>query len=130
MDRIKLGFFTFMENPEEFRVTAIRVPEYTVDDLNNYSYTGLGPLCRIITGSGVFRGDDAYEDFNTLQVLMATGRQADLEHPIWGKMPCYITELEMLNESREKYIAYRFELREADDQGMIPPLPEGYRDQI
>lgn len=130
MDQIKFGIFTFMENPETFQIKAVREPKYTVNDQNDYTYTGLGPLCRIITGTGVFRGDMAYETFNALQVLMATGKMRDLIHPIWGTMPCYLTELEMLNESREKYIAYRFTFREADEQGAIPPLPEGYEEQI
>lgn len=130
MDRIKLDVFTFMENPETYRIQAVREPQYTVNSENEFEYAGLGPMCRIITATGVFRGDYAYENYNTLQVFMAMGKPGKLVHPIWGEMSCYLTELEMLNETRDKYIAYKVVLREADEDGLIPPLPEGYRDQI
>lgn len=130
MNRMKFMEFTFMENPEVFQIKSVRDPIYTVTDDNEYDYSGLGPMCRIFTGSGTFRGDYAYEDFNTLQVLMAVGRPGELVHPIWGTMICYLTELEMTNEPLDMCVSYKFTFREADETGSIPPLPEGYWDHL
>lgn len=123
MDSMKYKIFTWLDNPETFEIYAVREPEYTIDELGNYNYTGLGPMCRIISGSGVFRGGRAYENFNTLLVLMANGVAGDLIHPIWGTISAFLTELTMKSESRQGYVEYTFTFREADETGMIPALP-------
>lgn len=128
MTSMQYKIFTWKENPETFRIQAVRVPEYTINELGKYDYTGLGPMCRIISGSGVFRGKYAYEDFNTLQVLMANGVPGDLIHPIWGTISAYLTELEMSSESRENYVEYSFTFREADETGVIPALPSDWEE--
>lgn len=130
MDRMKYKAFTWPENPETFEIHAVRVPQYTVNDLGDYDYTGLGPMCRIISGSGVFRGTYAYQNFNALQVMMANGVAGDLVHPLWGTISAFLTELEMKSESRPNYVEYSFGFREADESGMIPALPSGWQDQV
>lgn len=116
--------FTWPENPETFQIEAIREPLYTVAGDGTVSYQGLGPMCRIITGRGVFRGKNAHDSFNALAVIMATGQLGDLVHPIWGTLKVYLTELRLEQESRENYAAYSFTFREADESGAIPKLPE------
>ena len=71
MDRMRFMVFTWDHDPEEFRVEAICEPEYTINDVGRYEYVGLGPLCRVISGRGVFSGPDANQNFNALSVLMA-----------------------------------------------------------
>lgn len=124
MDKLKYKFWTWPENPETFRIEAVMQPMYTIADDGTISYEGLGPLCRIITGSGVFRGADAKEDFNALAVIMATGTVGDLVHPVWGTIQAYLTGLKMEEESRENCIVYSFTFREADESGKIPALPD------
>lgn len=124
MDSMKYKIFTWLDNPETFEIYAVREPEYTVDELGNYNYTGLGPMCRIISGSGVFRGEMAYQNYNTLQVLMTNGVPGVLFHPIWGEISAFLTELTMKSGSREDYVEYTFKFREADENGMIPIMPE------
>ena len=116
--------FTWMELPESLRIRAVRSPEYVIDEDGKYNYTGLSPLCRIISGEGVFRGKYAYEYFNALQVLLATGTAGDLVHSTWGTISAFLTEVEMAEDSREGYVAYSFVFREADESGLIPVLPE------
>lgn len=118
--------FRWFENPEVLRIHAIRVPEYTINQLGKYDYTGLGPMCRIISGSGVFCGEYAYEQYHSLEVLMANGVPGDLIHPIWGTISAYLIELEMKSESRDEYVEYSFTFREADEEGVIPPLPSDW----
>lgn len=126
MEKMKFGLFVWQENPEIFKLQAVREPEYTTDESGTVEYTGMGPTCRVITGSGVFRGEYAYENFNSLHVLMATGKPMDLVHPLWGTYSVILLELVMKNTSRDHYVEYEFTFREADPNGVVPPLPEHY----
>jgi len=121
---MKYKTFTWMELPEVLRIRAVRVPEFELDENGKFNYTGLSPLCRVISGEGVFRGQYAHEYFNALQVMLANGTAGDLEHSTWGTISCFLTELEMGQDAREGYVAYSFVFREADESGMIPALPE------
>lgn len=124
MDKMSFGVYDFQTNPDTFAISAVRSPQYAIDDDGNITYDGLGPLCRTITGSGVFTGKYAYEFFNGLAVVMATGTLGELKHPVWGVIKAYLTGLEMKQDSREDYVEYSFTFREADESGMIPQLPE------
>ena len=124
MDKMKFKTFTWMDNPETFRIEAVRTPIYTINDTQDYVYEGLGPMCRIISGKGVFYGEYAVQNYNTMQVLMSNGTAGELVHPLWGTMQAFLTGLTMDMEGREDYIAYTFTFREADGEGNIPPLPE------
>lgn len=124
MERMTFKTFVWPENPESFQIRAVRNPKYTVSENQDYVYSGLGPMCRVISGSGVFWGEYAVQNYNTLQVLMANGTVGELKHPLLGNMQAFLTGLTMDMEGREGYVAYRFTFREADEEGMIPALPE------
>ena len=123
MDKMKFRMFRLEQNPEEFGIEMVLEPLYQLNDLGQYDYLGLGPLCRIYTGKGVFSGPDAVQQFNGLQVLMATRTLGELVHPVWGTGNVYLTELKMSQQSRPDYIEYAFTFREADEKGTIPRLP-------
>lgn len=129
MEKMKFKFWNWPENPEEFRIEAVREPMYTIGEDGTISYIGLGPLCRVITGSGVFQGPDAVDNLNSLSVLLASGTVGELVHPLWGTMKAYLTGVNLEQGSRPDYIAYSFSFREADESGMIPPLPEPEEDK-
>ena len=124
MDKMKFRMFRWPENPEQFGIRAVVGPEYVENDVGGYDYTGMGPMCRIFTGSGVFLGPEAVEMFNALAVLMANRVSGELYHPIWGTTTACLTELTMSQESREGYIEYTFAFRETDEDGSIPRLPD------
>lgn len=130
MANMKFGIFSWPENPERLKIQAVRVPEYAEDDTGDYTYTGIGPLCRTVSGSGVFHGEYAYENFQALQVIMATGKMNALSHPIWGEMNAYLTLLELENEGREGYVEYSFSFREASSDGSVPRLPGDWRSEM
>lgn len=121
---MKFMIFTWLKNPEEFQVHSVCEPEYVVTSDGKFDYTGIGPVCRIFTGRGVFTGDEAFQNFHTLQGLQQVRQVGDLYHPTWGATRAYLTELKMEQESRPKYIVYSFTFREADETGSIPKLPE------
>ena len=124
MDRMQFKTFVWPENPERFRIQAVRNPIYTVNAEQDYVYDGLGPMCRVVSGTGVFCGVYAVQNYNTMQVLMANGTVGDLKHPLLGTMKAFLTGLEMDMDAREGYIAYSITFREASEDGTIPPLPE------
>ena len=124
MDKMRFIVFTWEQNPEEFQVEAYCTPEYAVNDVGSYEYVGLGPLCRVISGRGVFCGKNANQSFNALSVLMAARTPGELVMPIWGTTQACLTELKMEQGSRPEHIVYSFAFRETDDLGTIPRLPE------
>lgn len=120
---MKFRMFLWPENPEHFGIHAVVEPEYVRNDLGGYDYTGMSPMSRVFTGSGVFLGPEAVEMFNALAVIMSTRTGGELYHPVWGSTTACLTELKMSQESREDYIEYSFTFRETDEKGMIPWLP-------
>lgn len=124
MGNMKFMMFTWKQDPEEFSIRAVCYPEYKLNDIGGYEYTGMGPMCRVISGRGVFSGADAVQQFNALAVIMAARTEGELTHPVWGTTTAYLTELYMEQESREDYIVYSFTFRETDETGSIPRLPE------
>lgn len=124
MQKLKFERFTWQQNPEVFQVDAEMEPLYTIGPDGSISYKGLGPLCRVIRGNGVFQGSEAVKYFNALSAYMATKVFGKLVHPIWGTFQVYLVQLKMEQCSREDYIEYSFVFREADSSGMIPMLPD------
>lgn len=124
MDKMKFMMFTWKQNPEHFEIQAHCVPEYTPNNYGGYDYTGISPMCRVISGRGVFSGEDAVQQFNALAVIMGARREGELVMPVWGTTTAYLTDLVMEQESRPDYIVYSFTFRETDEHGSIPILPE------
>ena len=123
MSRMKFRMFRWPENPEIYQIHMVAEPLYTQNDHGGYDYQGMGPMCRVLSGRGVFCGSDAVEMFNALAVLLSNRTMGELYHPVWGTANAYLTELRMEQESRPDYIAYAFTFREADENGGIPRLP-------
>ena len=123
-DKMRFRVFQWLENPEEFGIYMAVEPQYQLNNIGQYDYTGIGPMCRVYTGRGVFSGPEAVEQFNGLQVLMATRVGGELYHPVWGTDNAYLTELQMTQQSRPDYIEYSFTFRGTDENGSIPWLPE------
>ncbi len=124
MERLKFEHFTWPQNPERFQVEACMEPLYTVESDGSVTYRGLGPLCRIIRGSGIFQGSDAVQTFHALAVYMSAKVAGTLTHPEWGRFSCCLVELNMEQDWTPDTVAYSFVFRETDEKGVIPPLPE------
>ena len=111
--------FVWPQNPHTYREVASRTPEYYTQDGETY-YRGMSDLKRTISGSGVFYGEDAYEQYLKLQKLMTEISAGNLPHPIFGIRYCYFTLLEVTQEPKENYVSYRFEFTQALLNGEVP----------
>ena len=98
----------------------MREPVYTKNAAGDAVFTGMSPVKRTVTGKGAFLGDTAYADFQELLALFNAGGCGTLVHPVWGTYNMHFTELELTQEPKFQYVAYRFVFREADDEGAIP----------
>lgn len=120
MDKLKFKNYTWPNNPDHYRQSYEREPQYTTTPEGLDAFIGMGSKRLTITGSGVFSGDTAYGSFQALAEVFAQPEAGELVHPIWGKKTVYFTALEMTQEPRVNYVEYRFEFREADVNGIIP----------
>ena len=119
MDFLSFKTFVWPQNPTTYREVATRTPEYYTQDGETY-FQGMSDLKRTISGSGVFYGADAYEQYLKLQKLMNEISAGNLAHPIFGIRYCYLTLLEVTQEPKENYVSYRFEFTQALLNGEIP----------
>lgn len=111
--------FVWPQNPHTYREATTRTPIYVTQDGITY-FEGMSDLKRVITGSGVFYGADAYDQYKKLQKLAEETAAGNLEHPIFGIRYCYLTLLEVTQEPREDYVSYRFEFTQAKANGEVP----------
>lgn len=111
--------FVWPQNPHTYQEEYIREPQYYTQDGETY-YEGMGEMKRIITGSGVFYGDNAYTEFKKLVALFEDSAPGNLEHPIWGIRYCYFTGLELTQEPKANYVSYKFTFTGAQTSGVVP----------
>lgn len=120
MDKLVYKTFVFPNNPHTYQEACSREGVYEKNDAGEDVFEGLGPLKRVISGSGMFFGETAFEDFRTLAKLMDETTAGNLQHPQWGIRYCYFTGLELTQEPRENCVSYRFEFQQADSNGIMP----------
>ena len=120
MDKMSFANFIWPNNPEQYEESCARQPMYRKLEDGTEEFAGMGPVKRVITGSGAFFGNNAYANFKTLLSQLNLQEAATLTHPIWGSRQGFLTELKSQMEPMENYVAYTFEFREANASGEIP----------
>lgn len=120
MDKLIYKTFVFPSNPHTYREECSREGIYEKNDAGEDVFQGLGPLKRVITGSGVFFGETAFANFKALAELAKENEPGNLQHPIWGIRYGYLTGLEMTQEPRENCVSYRFTFQQSDTNGILP----------
>lgn len=115
MANLQYKDFVWPNDPEIYQETATRDPLYT-----SGTYSGMGYLRRVITGSGAFVGTNAYEDWKELMDLAEQTTPGYLTHPDFGKRYCYLTKLTLEQESHTNFIRYSFAFTEAQADGSVP----------
>ena len=119
MDCLSYKTFVWPRNPHTYEEKTSRDPQYHTESGVTY-FDGMGDLKRTITGTGVFYGADAYDQFKQLALLIEDSTPGNLEHPIWGIRYCYFTGLELTQEPKENVVSYQFTLTLALTSGMVP----------
>lgn len=120
MEKLSYKTFIWPVNPHTYKEDSSRAGKYTKDDAGNDVFLGMGYLKSVITCTGAFFGEDAVADFQKLQKLFEETNSGDLRHPLWGIRHCYFTGLEMTQEPKENYVAYRAEFQLAQTNGYLP----------
>lgn len=120
MEKLSYKTFVFPTNPHIYREETLREGKYDKDDAGNDVFLGMGYLKRIITGTGAFFGENAVAEFQKLQTLFEDAEPGNLEHPLWGIRYCYFTGLEMTQEPKQDYVAYKFTFQQALANDYLP----------
>ncbi len=120
MEKLKFKTFTWPINPETCQEAFLREPVYAKTADGTMAFAGMGAMKRVITGSGAFLGDGAYNVFRQLSDLFADPAMGTLTHPVWGERSVYFTELQASQTPKKDYVAYSFTFTEADEEGAIP----------
>lgn len=120
MTKLKFKTFTWPTNPEVYHEDFVRDALYAKTDDGDSVFSGMGPMKRVITGSGAFFGTEAYTNFNKLAALFGDATTGTLTHPVCGERTVYFTKLQMSQSPKSDYVAYSFEFKEADADGAIP----------
>lgn len=111
--------FIWPNDPHTYREVLSRQPQYTTSG-GLAVYSGMGDTCRVITASGVFYGEDAYEDFCNLMKVAEETSAGELFHPHWGSRYCYVTGLELIQEPMADIVSYSIEFTQARNDGTVP----------
>lgn len=115
MANLQYKDFVWPNAPETYQETATREPLYT-----SGTYSGMGYLRRVITGSGAFVGTNAYQKWEDLMALAQQTTPGYLVHPVWGQRYCYLTKLTLEQACHSNYIRYSFAFTEAQSDGSVP----------
>lgn len=113
--------FIWPYNPRTFSIALRRQTAVQKVPGGLFAVQDLGRTCRVMTGEGEFCGLSAYDTFKKLASVFASEGPGQLVHPIWLSAEAYFTRLELTQEPRENYVAYRFEFTESSDtlRGML-----------
>ena len=119
MNKLVYKNYVWPQNPDQYAQEFLREPVYTKQEDGSVEFS-MGPAKRKITGSGCFSGETAYGDYLALEKVFGENSWGGLVHPAFGTCRCFFTRLEVTMEPKEDYVSYRFEFREADEDGNIP----------
>ena len=120
MQKMSYKGWVWPENPEKYEEFYLREPVYAKNSQKVWVFKGMGPRKLTVKGEGVFCGKDAFSDFKALAALFSNTESGELVHPVWGSVQAYFTELEMTQEPKENYVAYRVEFQLAQTNGYLP----------
>ena len=101
--------FIWPNNPKTYTLTCERMTAVQKVPFGDYSVQDLGKSRTVLRGEGEFFGEGAYENFRRLVDVFSKDGAGVLAHPVWQSHNVYFTKLELTQEPREDYVAYRFE---------------------
>ena len=120
MENLVYESFVWPRNPDTYQENWSRDGVYHKNDLGDDVFDGLSMRKCIITGTGVFLGEEAFEDYRLLLSLFNQPTPGNLEHPKLGFRYCYFTGFEVTQEPVENCVHYKFTFEVAEQNGDLP----------
>ena len=108
MLRMRFGSFVWPNNPRTYTISCKRQTAVHKVPMGGFVVQDLGRTATVMKGEGEFFGADAYSTFLELLAVFQKGGRGTLVHPVWQTAGAYLTELELTQEPRDDYVAYRF----------------------
>lgn len=125
MLKMRYGGFVWPNNPRTYTLTAKRQTAVHKVPMGGFVVQDLGRTAAVMQGEGEFYGPGAYETFQELLAVFQKGGRAALAHPVWSTAGAYFTELQLTQEPRDDYAAYRFTFCEAPDTADAEAAADG-----
>lgn len=113
MEPMQYKGFVWPHNPRTYTIDFTRQTALQKIPMGDYALQDLGRSCREMHGEGEFYGPAAYDTFKALATVFYEGGPGVLIHPVWQTANAYLTELQLRQEPRKDYVAYRFTFRES-----------------
>lgn len=128
MLRMRFGSFVWPNNPRTYTISCKRQTAVHKVPMGGFVVQDLGRTATVMKGEGEFFGANAYDTFLELQAVFQKGGRGALVHPVWQTEGAYLTELELTQEPRDDYVAYRFTFCEAPGAAEEPAAGIGQTD--
>lgn len=112
MQAMQYKSFLWPHNPRVYTIDFVRDTALQKIPMGGYALQDLGRSCREMRGEGEFYGSEAYDTFKALATVFYEEGPGVLIHPVWQTASAYFTELQLRQEPRRDYVAYRFAFRE------------------
>ena len=90
--------YTWPHNPEIYAVEYRRQIAAHKIPLGGWYLQDLGRTYRIFRGEGIFAGERAYEEFQTLAEVFDQTGPGLLVHPVWRTVSAYFVTLELMED--------------------------------
>lgn len=128
MLRMRFGSFVWPNNPRTYTISCKRQTAVHKVPMGGFVVQDLGRTATVMKGEGEFFGADAYSTFLELLAVFQKGGRGTLVHSVWQTEGAYLTELELTQEPRDNYVAYRFTFCEAPGAAEEPAAGIGQTD--
>ena len=128
MLRMRFGSFVWPNNPRTYTISCKRQTAVHKVPMGGFVVQDLGRTATVMKGEGEFFGADAYSTFLELLAVFQKGGRGTLVHSVWQTAGAYLTELELTQEPRDDYVAYRFTFCEAPGAAEEPAAGIGQTD--
>lgn len=108
--------FTWPHNPKTCTVSAKRTVAQAKLLGGRWVSQDLGVQGRVISGTGEFSGEKAYQHFLDLYEVFLQDGPGELVHPVLGRIQAVMTSLELLQKPIENYVSYSFSFYQWGDE--------------
>lgn len=112
MKNMSYKTFTFPQNPTKIEITVQNLIATAYCPQYGPLQQLICPSRRIISGSGLFFGSDARNQYCALETLFWEGTAGTLYIPDIGQVTAYFSELSLTEEGDGSYLRYRFRFAE------------------